>query len=126
MKDRRNKLVAGPKEITAIELDIAGIKAGHHDDTLNNLFQISKLTEMIQQSEDSINMIEDTLNAISDTEDTKHDGYVLRKRYIERIAVEDIAEELHYSSRQSVYDIKNRAIRRFAVNYYGINAVEAM
>jgi hypothetical protein len=46
--------------------------------------------------------------------------------YVEKKAKEDIAEKLGYSHKQSVYEIKNKAIRKFAISLFGIVALQAM
>jgi hypothetical protein len=45
---------------------------------------------------------------------------------VEKKAKEDIAEEIGYSHRQSVYENRNKAIRKFAGALFGIVALEAM
>ncbi|MDF2571533.1 MAG: hypothetical protein K0R55_3137 [Sporomusa sp.] len=46
--------------------------------------------------------------------------------YVERLDKEEIAERLGYSSRQSVYDMRNRAIKKFAVALFRVAALEAI
>ena len=46
--------------------------------------------------------------------------------YVEKKAKEDIAEKVGYSHRQSVYEIRNKAIRKFAVALFGIVVLEAI
>ncbi|MEN6620604.1 MAG: hypothetical protein ABFD50_03500 [Smithella sp.] len=51
---------------------------------------------------------------------------VLYMWYVEKFDKDDIAETLGYSSRQSVYDMRNRAIKKFAVALFGVVALEAI
>lgn len=44
---------------------------------------------------------------------------VLEFWYIDHLPKEQILEEMHYESLTTVYGIKNRAVRRFALLYYG-------
>ncbi|MBP2658727.1 MAG: hypothetical protein H6Q69_1759 [Firmicutes bacterium] len=46
--------------------------------------------------------------------------------YVEKKVKEEIAEQLGYSHKQSVYEIRNKAIIKFAVALFGIVALEAI
>ena len=52
-------------------------------------------------------------------------GKVLYAWYVKRIPREDIDKEIGYSRRQ-VYNIKDAAIRKFAVRILGIKALNAI
>lgn len=117
---------ASPKMISAIRFDETGVKAGHYDDTLNVLFEIQKLTEAKAETQAALAEVEKILEEISQEPGCELYGQVLRKWYIEKVPKEDIASEIGYSSRRSVYEIKNRAIRKFAVRLFGIEALKAV
>lgn len=51
-------------------------------------------------------------------------GEVLKMWYVDKLPKEEIAEEVKYSSRQSIYDIKNKAIRKFAIRLFGLEALK--
>lgn len=51
---------------------------------------------------------------------------VLYRWYVEKLDKEVIATNLGYSSRQSAYDMKDKAIKKFAVALFGIAALEAI
>ena len=45
---------------------------------------------------------------------------ILQLWYIDRIPKEKILDKMHYESVTSLYNIKNRAVRRFTMLYYGV------
>lgn len=120
------KLVAqaGPRDMKSATLDETGIKAGHQDETINILFKLQKLTENREKTKQELEKIDKILEEISKDPGCELYGTVLRKWYIERVPKEDIAKEIGYSSRQSIYSLRAKAIRKFAVQFFGIGMVE--
>jgi transposase len=58
----------------------------------------------------------------------KHMTKLLKQLHseIDKLPKEDIAEMIGYSSKRSVYDIREKAIRKFAVMMFGIKALQAL
>lgn len=50
------------------------------------------------------------------------DAELLRLWYIERESKEEIAAQVNYASRTSIYDLRNKAVAGFAVLYFGADA----
>lgn len=73
-----------------------------------------------------IGKIDDVLVAICEGSGCERYKDVLVMWYVNKLDKEDIAERLGYSHRQSVYEIKNKAIRKFAVALYGVTALKAI
>ena len=133
MRRERERLIgkAGPRgeENMAIALDAVGGgwgSAGEYDDAINLIWRIRELTENIQKTEERLKEIDRILEEISEGDGCEFYGRVLRAWYIDGIAKEDIAAEIGYESRTSIYTIRNRAIRKFAVRVLGIRALEAI
>ena len=108
---------AGPKSLTAIVLDDVKVQSSAHDETINIIYEIQLLTANKAKTQEELDKIDRILDEISQEHGCELYGKVLRKWYIEQKSKEVILEELHYSenSRRSVYNIKNEAIRKFAV-----------
>jgi hypothetical protein len=121
-----NKLIskAGPHDLKAMTFDQTGIRHSQQDEAINILFQLQKLIENREKTEEKLKKIDELLDSISQDEGCELYGTVLRKWYIERIPKEEIAEEIGYSSRTSIYTIRARAIRKLAVRLFGIGMVE--
>ena len=128
MHRRIGRLVgkAGPSSLTAINLDETGIKSGHYDETINIIHEIQTLQKSIERTKDEIDEIHQILNEISQEPKCELYGMVLRKWYIEHVPKERIAHDLQYSSIQTVYSIKNKAIRKFAVRLFGIDSLNVV
>ncbi len=117
-----------PSALNAIQLDATGIHgSGDADDnTYNLLFKLKVLTEGREKTVAELKEIDSALNEISQDEGCKYYGQVLKEWYIFRTPKDEIAKVIGYSSRQSIYDLKNRAIRKFAVQYLGIDALKVI
>ncbi|TZE81991.1 hypothetical protein [Calorimonas adulescens] len=115
---------AGPRGIKSAVLDETGIKAGHQDETMNILFRLQILTENKEETKRELEKIDKILDEISRDPGCELYGLVLRKWYIEQRPKEEIAAEIGYSSRQSIYSLQAKAIRKFAVQFFGIRMVE--
>lgn len=61
-----------------------------------------------------IEHIEQTLQQLEAEERT-----VLTFWYVDHVSKEKMLQELHYESLTTLYNIKNRAVRRFTLLYYG-------
>ncbi|MBU5439481.1 hypothetical protein KQI42_15810 [Tissierella sp. MSJ-40] len=116
---------SGPQDITAIQYDITGIPGGcKQDEAINVLFKIQILTENRHNTKKELEKIDKILDEISEEEGCEFYGQVLRKWYIERVPKEDIAESIGYSSRQSIYTLKGKAIRKFSIRLFGLEALK--
>jgi hypothetical protein len=110
------------------EMEITGIKYGYRDDAYNSLFKLQVLTENKEKTAAEIEKIDKLLDALEKESDCEYYAQVLREWYIEKTPKEEIAGLINYSpnSRQSIYNIKDKAIRKFAVMYFGLGALKAM
>lgn len=97
-----------------------------YDDTVNLIFRIQTLQLSITETQEKLTEIDNLLEEISQNDECEFYGAVLRKWYIERVPKEKIASQIGYQSRTSIYTIKRRAIRKFAVRILGIKALEGI
>lgn len=75
-----------------------------------------RLTEkQIKNTSIIIDAIEQTLAQLDSEE-----RIILRLWYIKHESKEQILERMHYESMTSLYNIKNKAVRRFTLLYYGV------
>lgn len=120
----------GPNGLNAISLEPTGVYgSGNEDDnTYNLLFKLKMLSESREKTVIEFEKVNVILTEISQEYGCELFGAVLRKWYIEKIPKEEIAKQIGYSptSRTSIYDIKNRAIKKFAVRYLGIDVVRVI
>jgi hypothetical protein len=115
-----------PRMIGAVAMDITGIRASQPHDTLNQIYQLQKWQEMKESTLIEIGKIDDVLDAISQDSGCERYKDVLVMWYVEKMDKDMIADKFGYSSRQSVYDMKNKAIRKFAVALFGVTALKAI
>ncbi len=115
-----------PDTLSAIQLDETGSHgSGSQDDnTYNLLFKLKTLSESREKTIIELQKIRDILDEISKEKGCEFYGKVLEEWYIYRTPKEDIAKNIGYSSKTSIYEIRTRAIKKFAVRYLGIDALK--
>lgn len=119
---------SAPAQAKGAEFEITGVKYGYHNDAVNVLFKLKVLTENKEKTAAEIKRVDDLLDALDKDPDCEYYSQVLRLWYIERKPKEEIAGLIGYSpnSRQSIYNIKDQAIRKFAIMYFGLGALKAI
>lgn len=125
LDQRINSLVrrASPRPLKAIDIEEMIKAGGKKDTTLNLLFEIKVLMDTRDETKEELSRIDKVLEDIEKEPGCKFYTPVLRAWYIDKTPKEDIAKEIGYSSRQSIYDIKNAALRKFAVELFGIKSL---
>lgn len=122
-----NKLVnqTAPKDMSAVSMDITEIRAGKPCNTLNQMYQLQMWQEMKERTQVEIDKVNFILESIS--RDPECDKYkdILFMWYVTKDTKEFISYELGYSER-SIYYIKEKAIRKFSVALFGIQALQAI
>lgn len=101
-------------------------KGMNKDEAVNIAFKIKMYMDMVESTESELNEIDKVLEGISQDKGCELYGQVLKMWYIEGVPKDEIADRLHYSSRTSIYEIKNEAIRKFAVVLFGLDALIAL
>ncbi|VBB08419.1 Hypothetical protein LUCI_3691 [Lucifera butyrica] len=118
--------ISRPKELSAITLEVTGIPAKRVDETLNILYTLQTLQECKERTIGEFAKINKVLEDMGKEKGCELYGKVLRSWYIDKLAKEDIAEMIGYSTKRSVYDLRDKAIRKFAVMMFGIKALEVL
>lgn len=93
------------------------------DEMYNIAFELKTFQRMKEETEKELKEMDSILNKLA-KEDSNYEK-VLRYWYIEKKPKEEIAELIHYSSRTTIYEIKGKAIRKFAVMIFGLDALSA-
>lgn len=70
--------------------------------------------------------VDDVLDSICIDPGCERYKKLLYMWYVEKLDKEEIAEFFGYSSKQSVYDIRNRSIRKFSIALFGVTALQAI
>jgi hypothetical protein len=115
-----------PRELCATDYGKDRVSGGGRDSTENILFKVSVLMDCRRESLLKLDEIDEQLQQISVERGCEQYGKVLRLWYVEKMAKEDIAPLVGYAHREQVYKLRNRAIRKFAANLFGIAAVQGM
>lgn len=122
------KWSGAPEMPSAQELDGMPHGQAYQDDMMNIAFKLHMCMESREKTLQELSEIDQILADISAEKGCEVYGKVLRMWYIEKKSKEEIAETLNYSqnSRQSIYDIRGKAIRKFAIRKFGLEALKAI
>jgi len=124
MESEIYRLGGKPKDIKAVRYDRVGSRTQYdQDDTLNTLFKIKKLAEMKRRTEEKIKQIDQVLEDIGKDPEYALYKEVLTLWYIENLPKDLIGDEIGYSSRKSVYMLRNKAIKKFAIMLFGMDSI---
>lgn len=104
------------------EIDYSGMPHGSGNETpddmlVNKLYRKQKAIEEYGQTKKAIGRIDKVLEGLSEDE-----SRVLKMWFIDNARRDDIAEALHCSE-PNAYRIKNRAIRKLAIQLFGIKGL---
>ena len=124
----RLKMEGAPRDIKALNYD--GMPHGqiYQDSMYNIAFKLQLCLRSREETLKELQEIDQILEDISKEKGCEDYGKVLRMWYIEKRTKEEIAEALNYStaSRQSIYQIRDRAIRKFAIRKFGLDALKVI
>ena len=87
------------------------------NDALTDCIEIAEVAREINCTKGKIDEIDSVLQQLD-----PQDAELLRPWYIERESKEEIAAQVNYASRTSIYDLRNKAVAGFAVLYFGADA----
>ena len=110
----------GPSDLPAIDYSRPYVSASTTADALSDCLEVAEITREINTTKETIQEIDRVLEQLS-----PDDASLLRAWYVEREPKEEIAERLAYSSRTSVYDLRNKAVSSFAILYFGAGAISS-
>jgi len=91
------------------------------NDALSECLELAEVMREIQVTRDKVEEIDDVLAQMDED-----DARILRLWYIERKSKDEITEAVCYSSTSSLYDLRNKALVRFALLYFGAGAMPSM
>lgn len=123
LERRRARAISenGPNGLSSIDYSRPYVSASESKDALSACLEVAELTREINQTKETIQEIDRVLDQLDGA-----DASLLRAWYVEREPKEEIAERLSYSSKTSVYDLRNKAVASFAILYFGAGALSSI
>lgn len=119
---RKERLIdsGAPQRVTGLDPAKPYVTGGAVDDTMHDCLDLVEVNKEIKITEAKIKEIDNVIGQLND------DGKsILSLWYIDGITKDEMCEKLHYASRKSLYDHRNRAIGEFAVLYFGAAGLDA-
>ncbi|MDP4128202.1 MAG: hypothetical protein Q8912_14875 [Bacillota bacterium] len=99
-----------------------GAQAHRVEDTYNLVFKTKIITECKEKTEDELKQIDQILAELSLDPGCEHFGLILKEWYVYRTPKDDIADRIGYS-RRNLYNIREQALKKFAIQYFGLDAL---
>jgi len=115
-----------PRKIKAAAMDETGVRANVPINTMNEIYQLNRWQTILNDTEEELRLIDDILTEISQEPNCDHYKDVLIMWYVERRKKDEICEKINYSTARTLYRIRNKAIRKFAVSMFGIEALNEL
>lgn len=120
---RELKAVTGEISANLDGMPHGGGGSGYDDRVINKLYRLQVAEENYKETVKNMTKIEKVLDDLNEGFDNELHGKLLRMWFIENKTKEDIADELFISVRH-VFRIKNQAIRRLAIQLFGIRVIK--
>lgn len=120
LERRRERVIqrSAPKGIQSTDYSRPYVSGGGANDALADCLEIAEINREIDNTRETVEEIDRVLAQLD-----KADADLLRAWYIEGKPKEEIAASLAYSSKTSVYDLRNKAVAAFAILYFGADAM---
>ncbi len=130
LEARRSELLkkGGPKELKAQSYSKPSIqKFNYSEDTFNQMCEVADLNNQIKETKREVILVNKILKQIKKEDEQLYN--FIKIKYIKepKISMSSIAEKLGYSpdSNDTIYKIKERALKEFAILYFGVNALKS-
>ena len=119
LERRKERIIrhAAPSEYPAFDMSKPYTSTKAVNDALAECVELAEVMREINATQEKADEIDGVLRQLEAA-----DAELLRLWYIERRSKEDIAEQVNYSSRTSIYDLRNKAVAAFALLYFGAGA----
>lgn len=112
-------MMGAPKTLTA--LDVSAVSGTGRMTTEAIL---AEMADKQAEKAATIHDIEQALAAVEERKECEDYRKLLIMWYVDELGKEQIISILGYSSRQSIYSHRHKALRKFAVAYFGAKAME--
>lgn len=123
LEERRQRLIASgaPQEIKALNLqkENSGVRAAN--DTFDNLLEVAECSRLINYTRTKIEGIESVMDQLPD-EYKK----LINLWYVKNFTKEHIMSEMHIGSLSTAYALRKKAVKEFAMRYYGASALSSI
>lgn len=122
LERRQERIIrqSGPAGYPSPDFSKPYSSVGAVNDALSACLELAEVAKEIQRTQETIGEID---RVIAQLEPEERD--IIRLWYIERKSKEEIAEAVSYASMTSIYDVRNRAVARFALLYFGAGALSS-
>lgn len=120
---RQNRLIDSgvPHEVTGLDPAKPYVSGGMVNNAMTDCLDLIEIQKEIKITEAKIKEIDDVIGQLQG-----EDQATLKAWYIDLKSKDEICMDMHYESRSTLYDKRNRAIGEFAILYYGAPALDAI
>lgn len=123
LERRKERIIrqSGPGGYPSIDYSKNYTSTKDVNDALSECLELSEVMREIVATKEAIEEIDNILSQME-----PEDAELLRLWYVEKKSKEDIADAINYSSATTIYDLRNKAVSRFALLYFGASALSSI
>lgn len=123
LEKRKEKIIrrSGPSGYPSPDFSKPYSSTGAINDALSACLELAEVTQEIKATEEDRAEVDGVLAQLESEE-----REILRLWYIQRMSKEEVAAKIKYSSTSSIYDLRNRAVAKFALLYFGAGALASV
>ncbi|PAB61294.1 ribonuclease H family protein [Anaeromicrobium sediminis] len=114
------KWSGAPSDAKAIVIDDMPQGNKVPEDIMDIAYRLKCYMEMKKETEEKLDEINATLDEMN--EDGEQLGELLKYWHVDKLDKDEIAEKMGYS-RRSIYNLKEKAIKKFAIRIFGIKGL---
>jgi len=118
-------VASGPSKRTTATLELSGIRASKNRSAEQIVFEIMEIQGSLMETKEEIADIDQLLVDLSAENGCEWYGNFLRAWYVDKQPKEQI-ENVFSKSKRSLYNMRDEAIKAFAVAYFGIRPLKGM
>lgn len=126
---RRNKIIKSgfPRELMDTSYDKPDVQhMNYSESTINEICEVMEINAQINETKEEMQLVDDILEQIK-KEDEILEKFIKLKYITEyKKSMREIVKKLNYSenSNHTIYDIKKKALKEFAVLYFGVRGIK--
>ena len=110
-----------PKGYPSVDTTQPYTSSSKCNDALAECLELSEISREIANTKQIVEEIDEILRQMDQTE-----AELLREWYILGNTKEEIMAKVNYSSTSTIYELRNKAVSRFAVLYFGAGAISSI
>ena len=123
LERRKERIIrnSGPSGYPSADFSKTYTSTKDVNDALSECLELAEVAREISETREAIEEIDRVLGQLEED-----DAALLRLWYVDRKSKEEVAAAMCYGSTSTIYDLRNKAVSRFAILYFGAGALSSV